>query len=224
MGLLSWRGGEVEEGLLQVGVVLGDLVDDEAGGGDGPPDGLGGGAVGEHEVGARQLGFDAVGVECGAQRGGLRGADAHHRAGARELGQRGVGDEPSGDQHDDLVDGLGHFGQQMAGDQHGASRGGVAAHEVAQPADPFGVETVGGLVQHEDLGLAEQGGGEPEPLTHAEREAADASPGDRRSRPTSASTSSTRSSGRPAVAARTRRCSRARRPGWKLVASSTAPM
>ena len=48
-----------------------------------------------------------------------------------ELGQRGVGDQPPGDQHDDLVDGLGHFGQQMAGDQHGATGGGVAAHEVA---------------------------------------------------------------------------------------------
>ena len=89
-----------------------------------------------------------------------------------------MGDQPPGDQHDDFVDGLGHFGQQMAGDQHRATGGGVAAHEVAQPADPFGVETVGGLVQHEDLGLPEQGGGEPEPLTHAQREAADASPGD----------------------------------------------
>ena len=39
------------------------------------------------------------------------------------------------------------FGQQMAGDQHGATGGGVAADKLAQPADPFEVETVGGLVQ-----------------------------------------------------------------------------
>ena len=119
------------------------------------------------------------GVEGGAQRGGLRGADLHDRAEPGELGQRGVGDEPAGDQHDDVVDGLGHLGQQMAGDHHGATGGGVAAYELAQPAHPFGVEAVGGLVEHEDLGVAEQGGGEPEPLTHAEREAADASPSNR---------------------------------------------
>ena len=44
-----------------------------------------------------------------------------------EFGQRSVGDQPSGDQHDDVVDGLGDFGQQMAGDHDGASRGGIAA-------------------------------------------------------------------------------------------------
>ena len=163
----------MEKGLLQVGVLLGDLVGDEAGGGDGPPDGLAGGAVGEHEVGGCQLGVDAAGVECSTQRGGVGGADAHDRATAQELRQRGVGDESAAGQHDDFVDGLGHLGQQMAGDEHGASRRGVAAQEVAQPVDAFGVEAVGRLVQDEDVGIAEERGGEPEPLPHAEREAAD---------------------------------------------------
>ena len=78
-----------------------------------------------------------MGVECGAQRG-LRGADAHDRAGTGELGQRSVGDQPSGDQHDDVVDGLGHFGQQMAGDQHGASRGGIATQKSRSQRTPSG--------------------------------------------------------------------------------------
>ena len=41
----------------------------------------------------------------------LEATSFHPGRRARELGQRGVGDQPSGDQHDDLVDGLGHFGE-----------------------------------------------------------------------------------------------------------------
>ena len=52
-----------------------------------------------------------------------------------------------------------------------------SAQEVAQPADALGVEAVGGLVEHEDPRIAEQRGGEAEPLGHAEREAAGAPPG-----------------------------------------------
>ena len=159
-----------------------------------------------------------------AQCGGVGGADTHDRAIAEEFRQGGVGDQSAAGQDDDVVDGLGDLGQQMAGDEHGASRRGVGAQEVAQPVDAFGVEAVGGLVQDEDVGVAEEGGGEPEPLPHAQREAADAPTGGAGHSPTSARTSSTRWSARPAVAARTRRWSRARRPGWKLVASSTAPM
>ena len=61
--------------------------------------------------------------------------------------------------------------------EHGAALGGEAPQEVAQPAHAGGVEAVGRLVEHEHRGVAEQGGGEREPLAHAEGEAADASAG-----------------------------------------------
>ena len=41
--------------------------------------------------------------------------------------------------------------------------------EPPEPGDAGWVEPVGGLVQHEQLGVAEQGGGEPEPLAHPKR-------------------------------------------------------
>ena len=47
--------------------------------------------------------------------------------------------------------------------------GGQGAEEVAQPPDPGGIEPVRRLVQHEHLRIAEQRGGEPEALAHAER-------------------------------------------------------
>jgi hypothetical protein len=43
--------------------------------------------------------------------------------------------------------------------------------------DAFGIEAVGGLVQHEGVRITEKRPGEPEPLTHAQRIAADASTG-----------------------------------------------
>lgn len=67
----------------------------------------------------------------------------------------GVGDQPAGRQDHDLIDGLGDLGQQTTRDEHGASRRGEAAQVVPQTAEPFGIEAVGGLVQHEDIGIAE---------------------------------------------------------------------
>ena len=105
----------------------------------------------------------------------VRRADPHARAGAAaQRRERAVRDEPAVVDHDDLVDGLGDLGQHVAGEQHRAALGGEVAQEVAQPADALGVEPVGGLVEHEDLGIAEQRGGEAEALGHAEGEAAGA--------------------------------------------------
>ena len=86
-------------------------------------------------------------------------------------------DEPAAvdDQH--LVDGLGDLGEDVARDQHGAALGGERAQEVAQPAHPLRVEAVGGLVEDEQLGVAEQRRREPEPLAHPERVALDAAAG-----------------------------------------------
>ncbi len=88
-----------------------------------------------------------------------------------------MGDKSPARQDHDLVDGLSDLGQQVARDQHGMTRRCIATQEVAQPVDALWVETVGGLVKHEDVGVTEEGRGEPEPLPHTQRVAADASPG-----------------------------------------------
>ena len=125
-----------------------------------------------------------------------------------------------GDDHD-VVDGLLDLREVVAGDEHGAAASGVVAQEVAQPADALRVEPVGGLVENEDLRVAEQRGGQAEPLAHAERVAADPAVRPRRSSPTVASTSATRPRPMPAAGAVTRRWFRAERQGWKVFASST---
>ncbi len=48
---------------------------------------------------------------------------------------------------------------------------GVVAQHGTQPGDALGVEAVGRLVEHEHIGLAEQGLGERQALPHAHREA-----------------------------------------------------
>jgi len=63
----------------------------------------------------------------------------------------------------------------VAGDEHGPALVGQTPDQTAQPVHALGVEAVGRLVEDQDLGVAEQGPGQPEPLAHAEREAADPS-------------------------------------------------
>ena len=86
--------------------------------------------------------------------------------------ERLVGDDPSVVDDDDVVDGLRDLGQHVAGQQDRATLAGQTAQEVPQPADALGIQAVRRFVEHEDLGLADQRGGEPEPLVHAQRERA----------------------------------------------------
>ena len=51
---------------------------------------------------------------------------------------------------------------------------GEVAEEAAQPLDALGVQAVGRLVEHQDGGVAEQRGGQGQPLPHAEGVAAGA--------------------------------------------------
>ena len=81
-----------------------------------------------------------------------------------------------GDDHD-VVDRLGDLGEQVARDEHGAAVGGLLAQQPAHPADAGRVEAVGGLVEDQHLGVAEQRGGDREPLAHAHRVALDAAVG-----------------------------------------------
>ena len=71
--------------------------------------------------------------------------------------------------HDRGVRHLGDLGQHVARHEHRAPLRRVPAHEVAQPADPLRIESVGRLVEDQDLGLAEEGGGEGKALAHPER-------------------------------------------------------
>ena len=67
------------------------------------------------------------------------------------------------------LDGLRDLGEHVARDQDRAPAGGEVVQEPSQPGDAGWVEPVRGLIEHDQLGVAEQGGGEPEPLAHPER-------------------------------------------------------
>jgi hypothetical protein len=58
--------------------------------------------------------------------------------------------------------------QQVRGQQDGCAAVGVAAQQVAHPADAGRVQAVGRLVEDEDLRVPHQGGGDAEPLPHAQ--------------------------------------------------------
>ena len=110
-----------------------------------------------------------------AQLRGVGGAHAHRAADARgQLLERGLDDELAvvDDQH--LVDRLRDLGEHVAGDEHRAPPRGERAQEVAQPAHALRVEAVGGLVEDQQLRVAEQRRREPQPLAHAQRVALDA--------------------------------------------------
>ena len=79
-----------------------------------------------------------------------------------------VGDQPPLADHDQVVGGLRHLAHQVAGDEDRAALGGqLASCSVADPQDALGVEPVDRLVEQQDLRVAEQRGGDAEPLRHA---------------------------------------------------------
>ena len=94
-----------------------------------------------------------------------------------QLAQRAPSGQAAGRQDEDVVDGLGRLGQQVRRHEHDAALGRVPAQEAAHPRDALGVEAVGGLVEDQDVGVAEQGPGQLEALAHAHREAAHLAPG-----------------------------------------------
>ena len=114
-------------------------------------------------------------VEHAGQALGLGGAGPHdHAQDARRDLVEGALRLQLAERHDDrVVDGLGHLGQQVRGDQHRAALPGQVAHEVTQPGDPLRVEPVGWLVEDEDVGVADERGGQLQALAHAHGEATD---------------------------------------------------
>src|SRR5437763_4689919 len=83
------------------------------------------------------------------------------------------GDELAAVDDHDLVGELGHLGQHVARDEDGPAALRERAEEVPQPANAFRIDPVGGLVEDEQLGLAEQRGGNAETLPNTERVASD---------------------------------------------------
>ena len=161
-----------------------------------------------------------VSMECSSLACGVRTLT---RSGVTDkLGNCALGDQPALLDDHDGVRRHGQLGQQVTGDQDSAAAIDSGAQEFPQPVHAGRVEAVGRLVENENAGITEQGTGQHEPLTHAEREPAD-----------------------PATSvlgevdllehfvdpaggirfgwARIRRWFRAVRPGWKPVASSAAP-
>ena len=109
----------------------------------------------------------------------------HHLAGRRHQLVHGAGGDGPAEVHDDDVRaGLLHLGQQVAGDQHGAAGGRVAAQHLAHGVDLRRVEPVGRLVHQQQVRQPEHRLGDRQPLPHALRVGADpavdgrAEPGD----------------------------------------------
>ena len=187
------------------------------------PDGLGRGLQGDDACRARRARRRCPRRERGAQ--GLRLRRAHAHAGLRaprQVGQRRLRDQAAaGDDHD-VVDGLRDLGQQVARHEHGAAaRRRRSAGSGAASGRPRGrgrwPARRGSAPR-----VAEQRAGQAEALAHPEREAlhppvAGVGEADLLEHLVDARRRE------PAAAASTRRWSRARRPGWKQVDSSTAP-
>jgi hypothetical protein len=79
-------------------------------------------------------------------------------------------EQASAPDDDEMIRGQRHLGHEMARDQDRPPFRGEGAQQMADPEDAFRVEAVDGFVEDEDRGIAEQCGGDAEPLSHAERE------------------------------------------------------
>jgi hypothetical protein len=65
-------------------------------------------------------------------------------------------DEVAASDDHEVIGHLGHLGQDVARHEDGAALLGEVHEEVADPADPLGVESVGGLVEQDGVRVAEQ--------------------------------------------------------------------
>lgn len=94
-----------------------------------------------------------------------------------EFGGRAVGLEFAGCDDEDAGADLLDLGEDVGGDEHGAV-GAEFADERAHLGDLGGVESVGGLVEDEDLGIVQDGRGEADALPVALAEVSDAAGAD----------------------------------------------
>ncbi|MGP9031718.1 helix-turn-helix domain-containing protein [Glutamicibacter mysorens] len=101
--------------------------------------------------------FSTVAGQGSGERRSLRRADCNHLPGETpdELLGRCLGDQFSASDEDQLVCNLLHFAHQVAGNENRSSLRGPVLHELADPSDAFGIQSVHWLVQDEDLRVAE---------------------------------------------------------------------
>jgi hypothetical protein len=83
-----------------------------------------------------------------------------------------ISEQPAPADHQQVVGQQLHLGQQVTGDQHRPTLGGLAAQQLPQPGHPVRVQAVGRLIQQQRPRLGQQRRGQPEPLGHAKREPA----------------------------------------------------
>ena len=81
-------------------------------------------------------------------------------------------ERPAGVDEDQPVAHLLELAEVVGRHQHGAARAGQRADQRPHLAHALGVEAVGRLVEDQQVGVAEQRGGDAEPLLHAQRVAA----------------------------------------------------
>ena len=99
----------------------------------------------------------------------VRSRSPQHRpvavdATARRSSTRGVRDQPTAADHDQVVGGLLQLAHEVARDEDRPALGGERAQEASDPHDALGVEAVDRLVEHQHRRVAEQRGGDAEPL------------------------------------------------------------
>ena len=79
---------------------------------------------------------------------------------------RALSDEPARAMHADAIAHGLHLGEQVARDEHRRAAVGQPAQELTDLAHPGGIQAVRRLVEHQELGLAEQRQPDAETLAH----------------------------------------------------------
>src|SRR6476659_9911 len=103
-----------------------------------------------------------------------RGADADRSGALRDqLRERRDRHETALVDDDHVVDGLCDLGEHVAGDEDRLPVVGEDTQEVAEPAHTLGIKPVRGLVEDQQVGVAQKGGRKSEPLPHPKRVATD---------------------------------------------------
>lgn len=171
-GLCIRRGlGEHEEQRFQRGLVETQPAEGNAGLDDVDDQGVDGlvrSPYGEAVVGAGDL--QSAGADECLGGGVVGGGDAVSLGGClfAQAGDRSVVGDRSAAHDGDVVADLLDFAHVMAAQQYGQAAGGKAFDQGPHVADAGRVEPVGGLVEDEELRVANEGCGDTETLSHAE--------------------------------------------------------
>src|ERR671919_926845 len=102
---------------------------------------------------------------------GLRGAHGHRGRGGEEADSC-LGDETPVVDHNHVVGHQRDLGEDVTRYEDSSARRGERSEERTQPPDTSRVEAVCGLVENEEIRIAQQRGGKAEPLPHPERQLA----------------------------------------------------